>query len=193
MKEKLYDIATNIGMKLFAEYWGKASLKATDRYIEYPFVLENLPKPPCKILDVGCAGSMFPLILKALKYRTYGIDVRLHPSWQKFDFYEDDICKSPFDDNEFDVVTAISTIEHIKDDAKAIGEIHRILKPKGLLLMTVPCRKSIMFKSKQTKFHFIYNYQTIDKLLINFNIEIKIVHSPETDSYGVALIMSCKE
>ncbi len=188
MKEKLYDIATNIGMKLFAEYWGKASLKATDRWIEYPWALESLSKPPCKILDVGCAGSMFPLILKAFKYDIWGLDIRQYPSVGYIRFRKRDVCDTRFCDDIFDAIIAISTIEHIEDDFKAIQEIHRILQPKGLFLMTVPFAS----KSKQTKFHRIYDMFRLQVLLKDFKTEIEIVDSPETDNYKLALIRATK-
>lgn len=38
----------------------------------------------------------------------------------------------------YDVVTALDVIEHIKDDGKALRDIHRLLKPNGRLLLTVP-------------------------------------------------------
>ena len=188
VKEKVYDIATNIGMKLFAEYWGKASLKATDRWIEYPWVLENLPQSAWNtILDVGCAGSMFPLLLKALKYDVYGIDIQPHAMKDKFGFIQEDIIK--FHHNwSFDAITAISTIEHIEDSQKAVDNIHNCLKPKGLLLMTVPYH----CESRQTKFHFLHSGGSLNELLKNFNWQMDLVDSPETDSYKLALIRATK-
>ena len=188
-KEKLYNIAANIGKKLFAEYWGKASLKATDRYIEYPFVLKNIPRPPCKILDIGCAGSMFPLLLKAFGYDITGIDIRLHPMRFSFDFVKADICNKTFGSNLFDIITAISTIEHIRYAFKAIKEIHRLLKPNGLLLMTIPYSFD---KPRQTKFHLIHNKATLAHLLKDFDIKVEFTESPETNDYTLALIRAIK-
>jgi SAM-dependent methyltransferase len=44
----------------------------------------------------------------------------------------------PFTDGEFDVVIAAEVLEHIDDDSAAIGELHRVLRPGGLLAVTVP-------------------------------------------------------
>lgn len=189
MKEKLYDIATNIGMKLFAEYWGKASLKATDRWIEYPWVISNLPSKPCSILDVGCAGSMFPLLLKSLGNYVMGIDLKPYPMTDKFDFVQGDICIDRGVNDFFNVVTAISTIEHIKESYKAIKEIHRILKPNGLFLMTIPYSFG---KARQTKFHFIHNKDTLAKLIKDFDIKVEFAESPETNDYTLALVRATK-
>ena len=38
----------------------------------------------------------------------------------------------------FDVVTSTEVLEHVPDDRRAFGELHRVLRPGGLLLFTVP-------------------------------------------------------
>jgi SAM-dependent methyltransferase len=43
----------------------------------------------------------------------------------------------PFADREADIVYSISVLEHIAKPECAIGEIHRILKPGGVLILTV--------------------------------------------------------
>jgi SAM-dependent methyltransferase len=47
---------------------------------------------------------------------------------------------SPFADATFDVVLCFQVIEHIADDHRLLKEIHRVLKPGGILLMTTPNR-----------------------------------------------------
>jgi SAM-dependent methyltransferase len=49
-----------------------------------------------------------------------------------------DLTALPFRDATFDVVTALDVIEHIADDAAALGEIARVLRPGGILVATVP-------------------------------------------------------
>lgn len=44
----------------------------------------------------------------------------------------------PFDDNGFDLVTCIETIEHIRDVQLALSEIRRVLRPGGRLALTTP-------------------------------------------------------
>jgi len=39
-----------------------------------------------------------------------------------------------------DLVTSTEVFEHVPDDAKGFSEIHRVLKPGGLLVFTVPMR-----------------------------------------------------
>jgi ubiquinone/menaquinone biosynthesis C-methylase UbiE len=44
----------------------------------------------------------------------------------------------PFDDNIFDLVTCIETIEHVRDVQLALSEIRRVLRPGGRLALTTP-------------------------------------------------------
>ncbi len=208
VKEKVYEFVANNGIKLlqkiFPEYYAKEPLGATDRYIEYPFVLSNLPETDLinskRVLDVGCSGSMFPLILKALRYDVMGIDIRSYPMRDRIAFLQQDITQCHLADNLFDVVTAVSTIEHIGlkgrygvsakrriEGRKAIKEIHRVLKPGGLFLMTVPFGD----KYEVTKNHIIYSHATLRTVLSRFSFTYKTVPSPEAD-YELALIRATK-
>jgi SAM-dependent methyltransferase len=49
-----------------------------------------------------------------------------------------DICNLPFAANSFEVVFCNHVLEHIGDDAKAMSELYRVLKPKGLGIFQIP-------------------------------------------------------
>lgn len=207
MKEHLYNIISGAGIwtlsKLFPEYFAKDPLRPTDRYIEYPFALKNIHEfsggmPNC-ILDVGCTASMFPYLLQSIGHDVTGIDIRNnYEMLEDFKFYSGSINKTSFPGLWFDVITAISTIEHIglggrygadiKDtDKDAIDEIYRILSDRGLFIMTVPFGD----RYKVNRFHRIYDYQSISKLLSSFNYVMDIVKSPEEGK--IALIKATKK
>jgi SAM-dependent methyltransferase len=46
-------------------------------------------------------------------------------------------------DASTDAVTALDVLEHVPDDAKAATELHRILKPGGILVVTVPAFQAL--------------------------------------------------
>lgn len=93
--------------------WGKY-----ERAVEVPFVFKHLPDPPATILDIGCVGSNFLAETTTLGFNAYGIDIRAIDQFggQSYDahpkFVLADGRKIPFQDNFFDAVIAISTIEH---------------------------------------------------------------------------------
>ncbi len=45
---------------------------------------------------------------------------------------------TPVADHSFDVFLACDVLEHVTDDQQALREIHRILKPNGLSIFTIP-------------------------------------------------------
>ena len=49
-----------------------------------------------------------------------------------------DICNLPFEDNHFDIIFCNHVLEHIEDDAKAMQELYRVLKPGGMGIFQVP-------------------------------------------------------
>ncbi len=46
----------------------------------------------------------------------------------------------PFEDDTFDSVSLLDVLEHVADQAWTLGELHRVLKPGGRLIVTVPRR-----------------------------------------------------
>jgi len=49
-----------------------------------------------------------------------------------------DIHNLPFEDNSADAVICESSLEHLKSPEKAVKEMHRVLKPGGLIYISVP-------------------------------------------------------
>jgi len=110
------------------------------------------------ILDVGCGtGAMSqklapfgtvvsadfsPLALSFSKRRGIG---RLVVS---------DAVRLPFRDACFDVVIAMDLLEHVEDDQTALCEIHRVLKPGGRLISTVPAYPSLWSGHDVALMHF---------------------------------------
>ena len=153
-----------------------------ERVVEYPFVLLNMPRGRSKVLDVGCWGSQIPIELASLGHKVYGIDVVNYPlRHPNFTFLQGDICHTPFAPDFFDVVIAVSTIEHIGlgrygdpahsgGDKKAIREIGRILKPGGRLIITVPFGKKAVFCFRGAPLHRVYDLPSLEELLSQLKI-----------------------
>lgn len=50
----------------------------------------------------------------------------------------EDVQRLTYADASFDVVTHTEVLEHVPDDARAFAELHRVLRPGGTMLFTVP-------------------------------------------------------
>lgn len=49
-----------------------------------------------------------------------------------------DVQDIPFENDSYDVVICNHVLEHVDDDAKAMSELYRILKPNGFAILQVP-------------------------------------------------------
>jgi len=94
-----------------------------------------------KILDIGSgAGNMAHHLAH---YGTViGLDFNARPlavaGQRGLDAIQGSGDRLPFLDGMFDLVALLDTIEHIPDEFGVLAECHRVLKPGGKLLITVP-------------------------------------------------------
>lgn len=51
----------------------------------------------------------------------------------------------PLGDASIDSISLLDVLEHVADQARLLGELHRVLKPGGLLVVTVPQRHVLSF------------------------------------------------
>jgi SAM-dependent methyltransferase len=94
-----------------------------------------------KILDVGC-GTGGNLEMLAKFGAAEGVDV----SDDALEFCKRKGLKAhkglaenlPFENESFDVVTALDVVEHLDDDMAGLKEMHRVLKSGGKTLIFVP-------------------------------------------------------
>lgn len=121
------------------------------------------------ILDAGCGTGKN---IKELSQfgNVWGIDI----AKQALDYChqrgiinvkKDNIEKTHFLKNTFDIVTTFDVLEHINDE-KALGEINRILRPNGLLVVTVPAF-SMLWSTWDTVLHHKRRYikESLGKIL----------------------------
>ncbi len=95
-----------------------------------------------RILDVGCGIGA-----NLQAFARYGTTVGVDTSMDALEFCRrrglNTVTLSaaeqlPFEDNEFDVVTAMDILEHTDDDLTALRELQRVCRKDGLLIVTVP-------------------------------------------------------
>ncbi|MCP3415206.1 class I SAM-dependent methyltransferase [Bradyrhizobium brasilense] len=57
------------------------------------------------------------------------------------------IASLPFPDRSFDGALCASVLEYVPDAAQCLAEMHRVLRPRGLLLLSIPNRGSLLRRS----------------------------------------------
>jgi len=92
-----------------------------------------------RLLDLGCGKAPFYGLYHELVGECVLADwENSYHSNPHLDVVSDLTQKLPFGDGEFDSVLLSDVLEHIPNPVELVGEIRRILKPGGILMMNVP-------------------------------------------------------
>jgi len=111
-------------------------------------VLEYIaPQPGDCILDCGCGRGFYLLFIGRIEpaCTLYGADMdpavlaqaRQHLP-DTVHLFRSDALHLPFPDAFFDKVICSEVLEHLPDDRAGLRELRRVLKPAGVLAITVP-------------------------------------------------------
>jgi O-antigen biosynthesis protein len=125
-----------------------SSLTAKDeRYYNFDKarIAAVIPKGPHRILDVGCAaGGLGRKLREQHKVaELVGIEIFTNAAdraAQCYDrVYREDVetMKLPVGEY-FDYVVCGDILEHLRDPWTTLGELHRVLKPEGVLIASIP-------------------------------------------------------
>jgi len=132
-----------------------------------------------KILDIGCFNGVFLKGATNFNWEIYGTELSVDAvELAKKNTNGGDIRVGQLEDisfpkDFFDVVTLLDVLEHLANPKKTLQEIHRILRPGGLLYFDTPnfnsLERYVMDKNLHTIFpwHFYYfTSHTISKILM---------------------------
>jgi SAM-dependent methyltransferase len=115
-------------------------------------LLPHVPERARLVLDLGCGiGAITGRIARLLTDSTVvGLDIERNGlgSCELFDenrelFVQGDGLALPFADETFDVVVVLEVIEHFDRPDPILGEIRRVLRNEGILLISTPNGRSI--------------------------------------------------
>ena len=132
LMDRLYKKGYVTGLKI-GERTKSWDVLQTVRYIE------SHASKNATILDIGAYSSEILLILHRLKYQNLiGIDlnpdIRLMPYSDAIRYQVANFLASPFADRTFDIITAVSVIEHGFNGPVLFAEMSRLLRPGGSFL-----------------------------------------------------------
>lgn len=142
------------------------------------------------VLDISCGTGYGSKILHdGGASKVFGVDISseaINFALSKYkgdglDFRVGDILNIDFPDNYFDIAVCFETIEHVKNQEKALSELLRVLKPDGLLVISSPNRKltssgKSLEDPPNNPYHFIeYSTEEFISTLRN-NVEILEVY-----------------
>lgn len=104
----------------------------------YCHISRLAPSLDGEILDIGCGEKPYQALFRnATKYTGMEFDSPENRARSSADIFYDG-GKFPFEDNSFDAALATEVLEHVFNPDQFLGEINRVLKPGGRLLLTCP-------------------------------------------------------
>ena len=149
------------------------------------------------VLDTGAMHTYFCLYLAPLVATIYATD---NFYWAKRDYLkkeglftpeewlhyieeksngkitgqEADLMDLHYEDNSFDKILSISTVEHILDHAKAMKEMARVLKKGGRLLLTTEFNFFFTkpYNEKDNSYYRVYNLKGLRELIRDSGLRI---------------------
>ena len=167
----------NEGSRHWDDVW-KQHKCVTDYIIRWYDYLGRLSKnllPGRKrVLEVGSGAGGGIALFAADGHEAFGLDIspvaveRSKKTYPKVSFSCANLFNMDFPENSFDVVFNSGVIEHFKypDNIKAIRAMERVLKPGGLLIVSVPNKlclwylalKKILMATKHWSYGFEDSY-----------------------------------
>lgn len=137
MKEHTYPIMFRIEQ---SHWWYTGRRKILTSFVKD--ICRRVTDRRPRILDVGC-GTGANLLMLSQYGDAEGVDV----SEDALAFCRERGLenvklgaaeKLPYDDDTFDLVTALDVVEHLDDDLAGLREMRRVLRPGGRVLLFVP-------------------------------------------------------
>ncbi len=175
-----YHSPTQIG--LLRRAWERFSSFLVQHKIN---LIKRYIKTPCKLLDVGCGTGGFLKQLDGFSFDAHGLEPvkeAVEAAQQAgLQVTHGNILTASLIPESYDVVTLWHVFEHIKDPTVALNRIHAILKPGGVLVMSMPnvnslaCRvgKKYWFHLDSPRHLWLYNETNIKTILSSTNFKVE--------------------
>lgn len=115
-------------------------------------------RPPARVLDAGCGWGVNLQALERRGYRADGLDISRR-ALERLDrpgrrLIEGDLTKAaPPHAGEYDAAVALDVIEHIDDDRGVLTQLGRLIRPGGVLLVSVPALPELFSEFDEVQGH----------------------------------------
>lgn len=161
-------------------FWGKMMIKSMNKghseLTDWALVHLEI-KRGYNVLDVGCGGgkTVSKLCTKIGNGKVFGIDYselcvekskKLNKNnimCGKASILQASVSSLPFDDDKFDLITAVETYYFWPDKLNDLKEVYRVLKPGGKLLLVFEMVKSDEEPNKWDKVEKLLGIEAVSK------------------------------
>lgn len=123
-------------------FWHRARLQLVARLLR-----QEVTVSPARLLSLGCGtgtelptlGALGPVV--AVDHDRQALALLPRPAGGALTVA--DATALPFAAASFDIAVALDVLEHVGDDQGAMDQVLRVLRPGGLLLVTVPAHPGL--------------------------------------------------
>ena len=126
-------------------------------------------KPGARMLDAGAGDAPYRPFFQHVRYESADFE-KVDKPYAK-STYVCDLCERiPVEDERFDYIVFNQTMEHLREPAKALSELYRVLAPGGRMICTVP----LFYEEHEQPFDFFRYTQFAHQYLFTqagFSIE----------------------
>jgi ubiquinone/menaquinone biosynthesis C-methylase UbiE len=148
---------------------------------------------PGRVLDLGC-GTGFTLGQIDADLRV-GLDaspdaLAYARERRESSFVAGSAEALPFRDGSFDAAIALDVLEHLADDGGAAREAHRVLRPGGVLLVTVPAFRAL-WSAHDEALHHLRRYRKAEVQGLLSRAGFEVTHAGYYDFFlfpAIALV-----
>lgn len=122
--------------------FGRVTLvsKIEDQRLTELDLIKGWLRPEMNILEIGGGSGFQASILNSWGCNIISLDLmeRNTPKKQYYPIREYDGHSIPLPDNYFDLIFSSNVLEHVHNLPQLFGEMHRVVKPQGLLIHILP-------------------------------------------------------
>lgn len=122
----------------------------------------HLPRPDAVVLEVGCSSGYLLRDMREALPQAFliGADYVRGPlealagSLPDVPILQFDLQRCPLPDASVDAVVLLNVLEHIEDDAAAVGHLYRVLRPGGVAVIEIPAGPQLYDVYDKELMHF---------------------------------------
>jgi SAM-dependent methyltransferase len=96
-----------------------------------------------RVLDIGCSDGLFLISMRSRGWETMGVEIgeessRIAREVNGLNVVTGNLFSQEIESGSFDAVTMTHVLEHLPDPVGALERVRDLLKPGGMLLISVP-------------------------------------------------------
>lgn len=142
---EMRNIAKEIYLEAYEHNSEKSELSGDRLRMHYEIAKNYLTKKD-KVLDIACGEGWGSAILAQTARKVVGADIsaefikqaKNRYNFTNLSFETHNALQTSFENESFDAVISMETIEHMEDDKRFLSEMHRIIRTGGFFIISTP-------------------------------------------------------